>query len=77
MVLLRGCGLQLEIFIDPSHPKKTAENIGLRNFALKVDDIEETVKELGLDTVKMETDWIGEKYCFITDLDGLKVQLHE
>ena len=77
VVLLRGYGLQIEIFIDPSHPKKTAENIGLRNFALKVDDIEGTLKELGISSAKIETDWIGENYCFIADPDGLKVQLHE
>ena len=79
VVLLRGYGLQLEIFIDPSHPEHATnpENIGLRNFALKVDDIEGTLKELGIGSTKIETDWIGEKYCFITDPDGLKVQLHE
>lgn len=77
VVLLKGYGLQIEIFIDPSHPKKAAENIGLRNFALKVDDLEGTLKELGIDYAKIETDWVGERYCFITDPDGLKVQLHE
>ena len=79
VVLLRGYGLQIEIFVDPSHPQRVTnpENLGLRNFALKVDDIENTVKELGIGSAKIETDWIGEKYCFITDPDGLQVQLHE
>ena len=79
VVLLRGYGLQLEIFVDPSHPQRATnpENIGLRNFALKVDDIENTVKELEYSTAKIETDWIGEKYCFIADPDGMQVQLHE
>ena len=79
VVLLRGYGLQLEIFVDPSHPQRATnpENIGLRNFALKIDDIENTVKELEVSPAKIETDWVGEKYCFITDPDGLQVQLHE
>ncbi len=79
VVLLRGYGLQLEIFVDPSHPQRATnpENIGLRNFALKVDNIESTVKELKIPSAKIETDWVGERYCFIADPDGLQVQLHE
>ena len=79
VVLLRGYVWQLEIFVDPSHPQRATnpENIGLRNFALKVDEIEKTVKELGCSSAKIETDWLGEKYCFIADPDGLQVQLHE
>ena len=79
VVLMYGHGLGLEIFIDPSHPPRATkpENMGLRNVALRVDKIEETVEELGLEAGPIMTDWVGVKFCFIADPDGLPVQLHE
>ena len=75
VVLLSGHGAQLEVFIDPRHPKKAVpEPLGLRHFALTVDDIENTVKDLGC---PIQTDWVGERFVFISDPDGNKVELHE
>ena len=73
VVLLKGYGVMLEIFIDPRHPKRlTPEPLGLRHFALKVDDIEKAARGCVI-----QTDWIGERFCFVTDPDGNQIELHE
>ena len=83
IVLMDGYGIQLEIFIDPRHPSHKDginEPIGLRHFALKVDSLEITINELGLeskDVGQIKLDWIGIRYCFIKDPDGLTIELHE
>lgn len=77
VVLLRGLGVEIEMFIDPSHSIATAELLGIRHIALTVDNIEETLKDLNLKTEWIKDDWVGRKYCFIKDPDGLKVELHE
>lgn len=80
IVLLDGYGFQLEVFIDNRHPQRTldlTEPLGTRHFALKVDDIEETVKELNLEHTEIGTDWTGIRYCYILDPDGNQVELHE
>ena len=84
VVLLDGYGIQIEMFVDPNHPKRAVspENIGLRHVALKVEKIEETIEELranglGFESSAIMNDWIGERFCFITDPDGLQIELHE
>ena len=78
VVLLYGHGIQLEIFVDASHPPRDLpEPLGLRHLALRVDDIEQTSKDLGLDIGPVMTDWVGARYCFIKDPDGNKIELHE
>lgn len=84
VVLLSAYGFELEIFVDPNHPERATkpENIGLRHVSLKVDSIEDTVEELkdgGLELgeVNIMTDWGGKRFCYITDPDGLPVELHE
>ena len=79
VVLLNGYNMWVEVFIDPRHPPRAIkpENRGLRNISLRVDNVERTVEELGLEVGDMLTDWIGERYCFVRDPDGLLVQLHE
>ncbi|MCR4947463.1 MAG: VOC family protein [Lachnospiraceae bacterium] len=77
VVLLNGYDIELELFVDPSHDIPENEPLGLRHFALKVDNIESTVSSLGFEDVHIGTDWIGRKYCYITDPDGFKVELHE
>ena len=78
VVLLYGHGIQLEIFVDASHPARAVpEPMGLRHLALRVDDIEKTRQELGLETSPVMTDWVGERYCFPADPDGNKIELHE
>ena len=78
VVLMSGCGIGLEIFVDPSHPARSSpEPLGLRNISLCVDDVEKSARDLGLDDVQIQTDWSGNRYCLITDPDGNVVQLCE
>lgn len=79
VILMTGHGIRLEIFVDPDHPQRSnkPECLGIRFFSLKVDNIESTIKELNLKAGPIMTDWVGERYCFISDPDGLPIQLHE
>ena len=78
VVLMSGYGVGLEVFIDPKHPRKgEMEPLGLRNLSLRVNELEETVRELGLEDAEINTDWNGKRYCVITDPDGNAVQLCE
>ena len=77
VVLMEGNGLKLEMFIDPDHPCRATdpENLGLRHLAFKVEDIEEASRKFGNSPIC--TDWVGERYCMISDPDGLPIELHE
>ncbi len=78
VVLLEGFDVGLELFIDPKHPQKSkVEPLGLRSLSLLVDNLEKSVIELNIEDWIANNDWIGERYCNITDLDGNVVQLHE
>ncbi len=77
VVLMSGNGIDLELFIDPTHPARATdpENLGLRHFALTVDDLDEMARQFG--NADISTGWQGERYCFITDPDGLPIVLRE
>lgn len=78
VVLLKGHGVGLEIYIDPNHPpRERPEPTGLRNLSMRVDKIEDTVAELELEAGPVMNDWTGVRFCFVADPDGLPVQLHE
>ena len=82
IAIMDGYGIQIEMFIDASHPKRASapENLGLRHFALKVSDIEGTIIELaerGVSCGETGLDWTGVKYCYTEDPDGLPIELHE
>ena len=78
VVLLNGHGIGLEIYVDASHPpRERPEPLGPRHLSLRVDRIEDTVAELGVEAGPIMTDWVGVKFCFIADPDGWPVQLHE
>ena len=79
VVLLEGHSVEIEIFIDPTHPKRatTPENMGLRHLALKVENIENTAEKLGLEIGPIMNDWVGVRFAFTTDPDGLPIELHE
>ncbi len=50
VVLLYGHGIQIEMFVDANHPpRSTPEPLGVRHIALRVDKIEDTMAELGLE----------------------------
>lgn len=79
VVLLDGHGMQIEIFVDPNHPERATnpENMGLRHLALRVEKIENTVEELGLEIGPVMNDWVGVRFAFTADPDGLPIELHE
>ena len=79
VVLLHGHGVQIEIFVDPNHPERATnpENMGLRHLALKVEKIEDTAKKLGLEIGPIMNDWVGVRFAFTADPDGLPIELHE
>ena len=74
--------MELEIFIKPDatlHP--FPETAGLRHLAFKVEDVEETVKELnalGIETEPSRFDTVtGKKMTFFKDPDQLPLEIHE
>ena len=78
VVLLYGHGIQIEMFVDANHPPRgTPEPLGVRHIALRVDKIEDTVEQLGLEAGDILTDWTGIRFCFVVDPDGNAVELHE
>ena len=79
VVLLEGYGTKLELFIDPNHPGRATnpENLGLRHMAIKVDNIEETVRRYNLTIESIEQDWMGIRFAYFEDPDGLQIELHE
>ncbi len=78
IVLLSGHGFELEMFVDSSHPtREKPEPLGLRHLALKVDNIEATAQELPIAVCEIMLDWVGKRFCFISDPDGNVVELHE
>lgn len=79
VVLLGGYGMQIEMLVDPNHPDRASnpENMGLRYLALRVDNIEDTVKELDLEIGPIMNDWVGVRFAFTADPDGLPIELHE
>lgn len=77
VVLMEGNGMGLEVFIDPRHPRREAnEPLGLRCISLSVDDIDKAAKQWQIPSDQIKTDWSGDRYFNITDPDGNTVQLH-
>ena len=78
VVLMYGHGIQIELFVDPSHGARSKpEPLGLRHLALRVDNIEKTAEELDLDIGPVMDDWTGIRFAFAADPDGNVVELHE
>ena len=84
IVLMKGHGIQLEFFIDPSHQRIIGDTpIGLRHFALKVDCIKdelERLKKESIETIEFSPimkDWLGKRFCHIKDYEGICIELHE
>ncbi len=78
LVFLKGCGIVLEMFVDPTHPPRVdrPEAMGLRHLALRVDDVQKTLDELKIAAEPIrERD--GKHFTFFKDPDGLPIELHE
>ena len=84
-VLMNGYGMQLEVFIDPKHPRRSdPEPFGLRHFALSVDGkLEDEMDRLKTESTEViefgpiMSDWTGNRFCFVRDYDGLPIELRE
>lgn len=79
VVLLCGYGIELELFIDASHPKRALnpEALGLRHIALQVNRIEDVVEKFNLPIGAIGIDWNGIRYANTQDPDGNIIELHE
>ena len=74
--------MELEIFIKPNAPiHPFPETAGLRHLAFKVQDVEETVRELnalGIETEPIRNDtFTGSKMTVFKDHDNLPLEIHE
>ena len=80
---LRLGDCELEIFgvTDPPRRMTNPEACGLRHLAFRVENVEETVKELnalGIETEPIRVDpFTGGRMTFFRDPDGLPLELHE
>ena len=83
MLNLKMDDLEIELFIMKDHPKRPSypEAYGLRHLAFRVDNVEDTARELnnkGIQTEPIRLDtYTGEKMTFFFDPDGLPLELHE
>lgn len=78
LVFLKGYGIVLEMFVDPTHPPRVnrPEAMGLRHLALRVDDVQSTLNEFEIDAEPIrERD--EKHFTFFKDPDGLPIELHE
>ena len=77
IVILKGHGYQIELFIDEKHPAiaTNPENLGLRHFSLSVDDIDQIADEFECGPINI--DWFGRRYRYTTDPDGLQIEFVE
>lgn len=66
----------LEIYIDPSHPKRATnpEALGLRHLALNVDNLDEIAKMFNSEPIMKDAE---KRYTYIKDPDGLPIKLCE
>ena len=78
-----GDGVELELFSEENPPARVnrPEACGLRHLAFRVEDVEETVRELralGIACEPVRLDEItGKRMTFFFDPDGLPLELHE
>lgn len=77
VVLLKGYGVLLQLFIDPKHPVRASdpENLGLRSVSFEIQSVDEIRTLFNCSEIK--TDWFGRRYCTTYDPDGLPIQFVE
>lgn len=78
-----GNGVELELFSEENPPARIThpEACGLRHLAFRVEDVEETVRELAALGIACEPvrvdEFTGKRMTFFFDPDGLPLELHE
>ena len=81
IIWMKGHGITLELFIDPTHPPRVSdpEANGLRHLALHTDDVMmecERLRQLGYKP-EFVRKTPGGKLSFVKDPDGTPIELHE
>ncbi|WP_192248331.1 SMU1112c/YaeR family gloxylase I-like metalloprotein [Mesorhizobium caraganae] len=80
---LRHGSMQIELFSFPAPPSRTTrpEACGLRHLAFSVDSVEATaglLRARGVEVEPIRIDpYTGRSFTFITDPDGLPIELYE
>lgn len=83
VLLLRGHGVTLELFIAPDRPERPSypEAYGLRHIAFYTENAAaeaEKLRQAGYDPEPLRRDtFTGDWMTFVKDPDGLPVELHE
>lgn len=78
-----GNGVELELFSEENPPARVThpEACGLRHLAFRVENVEETVRELAARGIVCEPvrvdEFTGKRMTFFFDPDGLPLELHE
>lgn len=78
-----GNGVELELFSEENPPARVThpEACGLRHLAFRVENVEETVRELAARGIVCEPvrvdGFTGKRMTFFFDPDGLPLELHE
>jgi glyoxylase I family protein len=74
---------EIELFSFPNPPRRPSypEACGLRHLAFAVDDLEQAVADLRSHEVSVEDiridEYVGKKFTFFADPDGLPLELYE
>ena len=78
-----GNGVELELFSEENPPARVThpEACGLRHLAFRVEDVEETVRELAALGIACEPvrvdEFTGKRMTFFFDPDGLPLELYQ
>lgn len=77
VVFMENGALNLEVFIDPDHPRRNfnPESLGLRHIALSISNLDEVIREVTCEEIR--TDWFGRRFTFTKDPDGQPIELKE
>ena len=85
IVLMKGHGIELEIFIDSRHNIIfNKEQLGIRHFALQINGkLEEEITRIAeqdsgeIEISSIMYDWNGVRFCLVKNHDGVEIELRE
>ncbi|MGL4500508.1 MAG: SMU1112c/YaeR family gloxylase I-like metalloprotein [Planktothrix sp.] len=73
--------IELFSFLDPPQRPNKPESCGLRHLAFEVDDIDQTVRDLGEKGIEVEPirldEITGKRYTFFQDPDHLPLEIYQ
>lgn len=74
---------QIELFTFPRSPVRPSapEACGLRHLALRVNDLDEVLRQMATHSIEVEPirvdEYTGKRFTFIKDPDGLPIEFYE